>query len=517
MPHLKNGALPAAACVVILSLGSLWAEDSWSQDQLSFTRQDTSLGDFAGPNDSATADFNGDGEVDLVITADAMPHLHILLGNGDGSFQTALTPAIQEVAGGVAVADLNDDGRQDLVVSLPSGSNVLAIRLGNGDGTFQTLPDVPADAAPGRAAVGDFNGDDALDMAVSTFFNGLGSMSIYLGAGDGTFSRGQELPDGTLFAVTPGDFNDDGLLDLAAIDFIPEDNRVVILAGQGDGTFEPVAQASEVAPSASSLTLGDFNADGQLDVATADPNNDVVSVLIGNGDGTFEAARTFAAGVPPDPFHPVQPTSIRVGDFNGDGHQDLATGNRRPNDPPTDGSAAVLLGNGDGTFETAQEFAAAEGTQSLVVADFNRDGRPDLATFGDSERTLDSMSILLNDTSIGTTPVTIDIKPASSVNGINPRSKGTVRVAVLTRTGFDATEVDPATVRFGRTGTEAAPVHFALRDVDGDGNTDIVLRFKIRQTGIVCGDTSASLTANTFGGQRIEGTDAIRTIGCRRP
>lgn len=514
MLNLKVGALPAAAFMATVSIGSLWADSSWGQDQLSFTRQDTSLGDFAGPNDSATGDFNGDGEVDLVITADDTPHLRILLGNGDGTFQAALTPPIEEVAGSVTVADLNDDGRQDLAVSLPS--NVLAIRLGNGDGTFQAAPDINTDAVPGVVATGDFNGDDAQDLAVSTFFNGVGSMSIYLGAGDGTFSRGQELADGTPFALTPGDFNGDGQQDLVAIDFIPEHTRVVILLGQGDGTFAPVAQASEVAPAASSLTLGDFNGDGRLDVATADGNNDVVSVLIGNGDGTFEAARNFAAGVPPDQFHLVQPLSIGLGDFNGDGRQDLATGNRRPNDPPTDGSASVLLGRGDGTFETAQEFAAAEGTQSLVVADFNKDGRQDLATFGDSERTPDVMSILLNDASISEIPVTIDIKPNDSRNRINPRSSGKVRVAVLTEASFDATEVDPATVRLGRTGTEAAPVHFALKDVDGDGNTDIVLRFRIHQTGIACGDTSASLTATTFGGQRIEGSDSIGTTGCKK-
>jgi uncharacterized membrane protein len=115
---------------------------------------------------------------------------------------------------------------------------------------------------------------------------------------------------------------------------------------------------------------------------------------------------------------------------------------------------------------------------------------------------------------VAETQVTIDIKPVSSENRINPRSKGKIRVAILTRHGFDATEVDPATVRFGRAGTDAAPTHFALQDIDSDGNTDLVLRFKTQQTGIACGDTSASLSGRTFGGQVITGSDSIRTVGC---
>jgi hypothetical protein len=79
---------------------------------------------------------------------------------------------------------------------------------------------------------------------------------------------------------------------------------------------------------------------------------------------------------------------------------------------------------------------------------------------------------------------------------------------------FDAANVDPATVLFGSTGTEAAPVHDALEDVDEDGDTDMILHFNIQDTGIQCGDTSATLTGATFDGQAIKGTDSIMTVGC---
>jgi hypothetical protein len=152
------------------------------------------------------------------------------------------------------------------------------------------------------------------------------------------------------------------------------------------------------------------------------------------------------------------------------------------------------------------------GTEALVVADFNSDGLPDLAT---ANHQSSNVTILMND-GAAQSAVQIDIRPVGDGNRINPRSNGTLRVAVLSSANFDATEIDPASVRFGRTGTEATPVRFALRDVNGDGNTEAVFRFRIRQTGIACGDTSASLTGRTIGGAHITGSDAIRTVGCRK-
>ena len=111
--------------------------------------------------------------------------------------------------------------------------------------------------------------------------------------------------------------------------------------------------------------------------------------------------------------------------------------------------------------------------------------------------------------------VNIDIKPRNALNRINPKSRGKILVAILTTDSFDAMTVDQTTVRFGATGMEAAPVgKVILRDVDKDGDIDMLLRFKIQDTDIECGDTSASLTGQILGGQLIEGTDFIETVGC---
>jgi len=109
-------------------------------------------------------------------------------------------------------------------------------------------------------------------------------------------------------------------------------------------------------------------------------------------------------------------------------------------------------------------------------------------------------------------PVTIDIKPGSDPNSINPRSKGVIPVAILTTETFDASTVDPTTVQFGPNG--AAPVHAALEDVDGDTDLDLILHFRTQETGIACGDTEAVLTGETTGGQAIQGSDSVNTVGC---
>ncbi|HLA80106.1 MAG TPA: kelch repeat-containing protein [Thermoleophilia bacterium] len=112
--------------------------------------------------------------------------------------------------------------------------------------------------------------------------------------------------------------------------------------------------------------------------------------------------------------------------------------------------------------------------------------------------------------------VAVDIQPGTFPNTINPKSKGRIPVSILTTDTFDATTVDATTVRFGATGKEAAPVHFALQDANGDGKLDMILEFKTQDTHIVCGESSASLTGKTVGGQAIKGSDSVKTAGCKK-
>src|SRR6266852_2860168 len=165
-------------------------------------------------------------------------------------------------------------------------------------------------------------------------------------------------------SVAIGDFNGDGKLDLAVANSSSRSNTVSVLLGNGDGSFQPQTTFA-TGSTPTSVAIGDFNGDGKLDLAVANANSANVSVLLGNGDGSFQAQTTFATGFIPE--------SVAIGDFNGDGKLDLAVANGGDN------NVSVLLGNGDGSFQAQTTFATGTNPQSVAIGDFNGDGERDLA------------------------------------------------------------------------------------------------------------------------------------------
>jgi hypothetical protein len=158
----------------------------------------------------------------------------------------------------------------------------------------------------------------------------------------------------------------------------------------------------------------------------------------------------------------------------------------------------------------------ADGTVALFGSGFGSDNRSDIAFGPDGGLYVSDhdANAIYRITPADVLQVSIDIKPDSNKNPINPKSKGTLSVAVLTSNGFDASTVDGSSVLFGP--TTATPVKYKLDDVDGDGDYDLVLKFNTQETGISCGDTDATLTGETYDGQGITATDSLRTVGCNK-
>jgi hypothetical protein len=322
------------------------------------------------PYGVAVADFNGDGKLDLAVTNYSYQTVSILLGNGDGTFQTAATYATGVNPLALAVGDFNGDGIPDLAVLNSGSSGTVSILLGKGDGTFYPQQTITVGSGLANIVVGDFNGDGKADLVVTY----TGNSVILLGKGDGTFTVGSTL--GYSGALVAGDFNGDGKLDLA----IEADNTTLdILLGNGDGTFYLGHSYTTPANGGDPMAVGDLNGDGKLDLAQLNYYTGTVAVWFGNGDGTF--------GGDYYPTTIAHPMDVVIGDFNGDGKADLAIS--------SGGSqVGILLGDGAGSFPTQTIYTSGGsfGLQ-LLAADFNGDGKSDLVVGNISSN---NISVLLS-------------------------------------------------------------------------------------------------------------------------
>ncbi len=362
------------------------------------------------PNSVMNGDFDGDGDLDLAVT-DQQGRLNVLLGNGNGTFQPLVSygNVTDHMLG--TVADLDGDGILDIAagIGIWGGDDAsVAVYRGNGDGTFQPSSYHIGGNTAYDVAVGDLNGDSRPDLVAT-----LG-LSVLINNGSGfvgpTGYNAGQFP----FAVAAADFNADGDPDLAVSNNVGL-ATVSILLAKGGGEFSTVPVAYAVGANPSGITIGDFNQDGDPDLAVSNKTSANVSILLGNGDGTFQTAVNYAAGATPvaivaadmdgdgdfdlaiansenagtvsvlkgrgdGTFLPPQiftvgavPQAIAAGDVTGDGIVDLVTANR------AGGTVSVLIGNGDATFQMALHYAVGRDLRALALADVNQDGWLDLA------------------------------------------------------------------------------------------------------------------------------------------
>ena len=330
-----------------------------------------------GSGGIAVDDFNHDGNADAVL-ADGS----VYLGHGDGTLHFLASASLGAVA--VATGDFNHDGNPDLAAAVecaPAGCSSggqLLIAAGNGDGTFQTPTALPSGGFYAESlVVADFNHDGNLDIALvnnctDSACSGGGSVSIYLGNGNGTFSLLSTISimSGFPLSVVAGDFNNDGIGDLAVgVDggiFNP--GIVNVFLGNGDGSFQsPIVLETPDDAGITAAVIGDFNHDGILDLALAhgatcsDCGADG-RIMYGNGDGTFTAG----PGIPTEGGPPL---SVVAADFYGTGTLTPVLANRCGDTLDCPGGSVMIPGTENQT-DIMLLF--------LAVGDFNNDGKPDL-------------------------------------------------------------------------------------------------------------------------------------------
>ncbi len=320
----------------------------------------------------AVADFNHDGLPDIAASYLEDNSVRVLIGSGGGNFNTA---AVMYPVGKqpywVVAGDLNNDGYADLVTA-NTGDNTVSVLMNNGggSGTFAAAQSYPVGKQPFQVAIGDLNGDGIPDLAVSNY--GDNTVSILYGQAGGKFVGGQTLATcANPYGVAIGDFRHSGQNDVAVTCFntaqleVFLNNVALFQPPPSQTTFQsPEMYSTDSFPT--SLVVGDFNRDGNLDIVTGNSIANDVSFFGGNGDGTFRpAANSFALNFP---------DSIAAGDINGDGILDLVTVAANFN------QVAVLLGKGDGTFQPRFEFAAGQQPWAVALGDFNLDGKLDVVT-----------------------------------------------------------------------------------------------------------------------------------------
>jgi hypothetical protein len=343
-----------------------------SYENATFASQQTySTGSQSRPYSIVVDDFNGDKHLDIAVANYGTNNIGIFLGYGNGTFasQKIISTGSSHPLF-IISADFNNDNRSDIVTA-NNGTNTIGIYLGYGDGCFhiQTTYFIGYDTLPYSLAVGDFNNDKMLDIVVANY--GTNDIGILLGHGNGTFADQTTYStslNSNPTSIALGDFNNDSQLDIVVANY--GTGNIGMLLGYGNGTFEtqrtyPIGSDSHP----QYITIGDLDNDNQLDVVIVDSENDEIHILLGYGNGTFALLTTYDAVSGSKPF------AVAVVDFNKDNRSDIVVVNSGTND------VHILRGYSIKSSARQKNWFLGRGStlNSVVISDFNKNNHLDLA------------------------------------------------------------------------------------------------------------------------------------------
>jgi FG-GAP-like repeat len=389
-----HSRIPLLMFLLLVATAPLAA--SANAQTVSFSRFDRDF-PVGGPFLIVTADFNKDGNLDLVYAGQFVSAVTVVLGNGDGTFRPPTLFPVGRSIFSLITGEFNNDGNIDLAMAVPA-HNAVIIMLGDGTGGFGPPKEFsnggPDDFVFLGVTAGDFDRDGKQD--VMTISVGLNEIFFAKGNGDGSlgpYSFAGTVSDNPRMVIS-ADFNRDGNLDIATANFdffAAADGTdlfgITVARGTGAGTLQfPPFELATRKPGSRVLTARDFDNDTILDLAFLHSSPSLpgsFSIVRGNGDGTFGPVQTTG-------FTGIDPRALVAEDFNLDGNLDLAIANFQSN------TISIVHGTGDlSQVGPVQDFAPFAGPSALVVGDFNNDCRPDLGILNADDRTL---SILLNTT-----------------------------------------------------------------------------------------------------------------------
>ncbi len=328
-----------------------------------------STGSGSGPYPVTTADVNGDGTPDIIVTNYKIGTVSVFLNTGNGTFLAQVTypTGAANDTWSVAAADVNGDNKTDIIVG-NAVSNTIGVLFNTGTGTFgvEVTYSTGNSSRPYSVVASDVNGDSKPDIIAANY--GLNQVVVLLNAGNGTFGVHMTYSVGTEpFSVTAADVNGDGKPDIIVAN--TGSNSIGVLFNTGTGTFGVEATYSTGSGSQPySVAAADFNGDGKLDIVAVNYNAFNAGVFLNAGTGTFVAQVTYSTGSNSYPYY------VAAGDVNGDGYPDIIVANYYAN------NIGVLLNRGNGTFAAQIAYSTGTGSEpySVRVADLNGDGSLDI-------------------------------------------------------------------------------------------------------------------------------------------